>query len=356
MKRLGTIGVIGRVDPALTDGQTVKTRSLVQALKTAYPEAELLVAETGSYKAHPIRLLTSLVNCVRESDVIFVLLSGNGRKVIFPILDGLNRIYKKPLIHDCIGGSQDRFLADNPGMMGYYRRFRVNFVETEGLKGRLEALGLTNVEVLPNFKPITPLTPDRLEPKGRRPFRFCTFSRVIREKGVTAAAEAVMAINRDRGTQAAKLDVYGPIEGDYGTELDGLLSRSGGAVEYRGVADYRRSVEILKDYDVLLFPTYFSGEGFPGTLIDAFSAGLPVIASDWNCNGEIVEDGVTGWIYDLNRPEQLRQRMEQAMGDPAGLQTMALRCLEAARRYSQEEAMKILCRRVEAEVGMERVV
>lgn len=356
MRKLQTIGVIGRVTRELVDGQTVKTRILVEELKKAYPDCRIQMAETGNYKANPLRLLVQLVKCVRESDVIFVLLSRNGVRVIFPILDALNRIYKKPIVHDCIGGTQDRFLAENPKMKRYYNRFRVNFVETEGLKRRMEAQGLTNVEVLPNFKPLKPMSPRELTRKAGEPYRFCTFSRVIRDKGITAAAEAVMDINRDRGRMAASLDIYGPFEGDYGTELDGLIRASGGAVTYKGVADYRQSVAILKDYDMLLFPTYFRGEGFPGTLIDAFSAGLPVIASDWNCNGEIIRDGVTGWIYSLEQPMLLRQRMEEAMADPEAVYEMRLRCLEEAKRYSADEAMKTVCRRIEQELGLEKVL
>jgi glycosyltransferase involved in cell wall biosynthesis len=50
--------------------------------------------------------------------------------------------------------------------------------------------------------------------------------------------------------------------------------------------------KVLRDYFALLFPIYYIGEGFAGTAIDAFSAGVPVIASDWKYNSEVIKEGI----------------------------------------------------------------
>lgn len=47
---------------------------------------------------------------------------------------------------------------------------------------------------------------------------------------------------------------------------------------------------MLRNYFALLFPTYFHGEGFAGCIIDAFFAGIPIIATDWLYNKDIVKD------------------------------------------------------------------
>ena len=92
----------------------------------------------------------------------------------------------------------------------------------------------------------------------------------------------VHLLNRKAGSCKAVLDIYGPIEDGYEEELQRYVDSSDGAVNYKGIVDYNDSVSVLNNYYMLLFPTSFYGEGFPGTLIDAFSAGLPVIATDWN--------------------------------------------------------------------------
>ena len=57
-----------------------------------------------------------------------------------------------------------------------------------------------------------------------------------------------------------------------------------------------KSVDVLKCYFALLFPTDYEGEGCAGTLRDAYSAGVPVIASDWKYNAELVNEDV-GYVY-----------------------------------------------------------
>ncbi len=347
-RELKTIGVIGRVTEALCDGQTVKTRILVDELQARYPRCEIFVAHTHDFKRRPFKRLGQVLRCLHKSDVIFVLLSRNGRKVIFPLLYWLNRFYGKPLFHDVIGGVLDEDLSREPGLLKQLHMFRVNWVETEGLRSRLAALGLKNGAVLPNFKRLQIVPEAERTVKTDEVWRFCTFSRVTKSKGITVACEAVMEINRERGKQVATLDVYGPVEPPYDEELKRLLAVAGDAVRYMGVADYRESSRILKGYDMLLFPTWFEGEGFPGTLVDAFSAGLPVIATDWHCNGEIITHGQTGYLYDVRQPELLKVWMEKAMTDPAGVHQMSLNCLREVRRYSAEAAMDLVCQEISA--------
>ena len=69
-----------------------------------------------------------------------------------------------------------------------------------------------------------------------------------------------------------------------------LINQNKDFVEYKGVANYNQTVDVLKNYFALLFPTYFHGEGFAGCIIDAFFAGIPIIATDWLYNKDIVKD------------------------------------------------------------------
>ena len=68
-------------------------------------------------------------------------------------------------------------------------------------------------------------------------------------------------------------------------------------ISYKGTIKQEESCIILKKYFALLFPTYYKGECFAGTIIDAFTAGIPVFASDWHDNKNIIKDNITGRIY-----------------------------------------------------------
>ncbi len=343
-----TIGIIGRVAEGsdLCDGQTVKTRVLADELSRRYPDAQLIIADTYNYKRHFIGLISKIEQCLRKSDVIFILLSRNGRRVIFPIVDVLNRIYHKPVFHDVIGGAFEYDLVGSCILQVICSRFEMNWIESRKAVERLRAIGFKNVAFLPNFKRLSVLARPEEYKSSDSTYRFCTFSRVMKEKGIGIAAQAVIDINSGDGSRRAALDIYGPIESGYEEELQKYIDLSKGAVSYKGIVNFNDSVDVLKKYYMLLFPTTFDGEGFPGTLIDAFSAGLPVIATDWHYNGEIIAQDRTGFLYDPNETHRLKELIEYCMSDPERISEMRKNCLAEARQYDADTVMDTIAERI----------
>lgn len=89
----------------------------------------------------------------------------------------------------------------------------------------------------------------------------------------------------------------------------------------------------MSHYDVFLFPTYYKGEGFPGSVIDAYIAGLPIIASDWHFNKDVIKDGETGFIIPPQDEEALYKSMLSLIRDKTVLRQMRDNCLSEAKRY-----------------------
>ena len=348
-----TIGIIGRVAEGsnLCDGQTVKTRVLADELIRRYPDSQLLIADTYEYKKHIIGLIFKVIRCIKKGDVIFILLSRNGRRVIFPIVDAINRIYHKPIFHDVIGGAFEYDLVESRALQRICSRFDINWIESRGAVERILAAGFQNAAYLPNFKRLSPIARPEEYADSDSVYRFCTFSRVMREKGIGTAAQAVLDINRSSGSRKAALDVYGPIENGFEEELRQYVESSDGAISYKGVADFSSSVDVLKKYYMLLFPTTFDGEGFPGTLIDAFSAGLPVIATDWHYNGEIIDQDRTGFLYDPKEPYRLRELIEYCMSEPERINEMRKNCLAEVRQYDADTVMDTISQRIDRALG-----
>ncbi len=111
----------------------------------------------------------------------------------------------------------------------------------------------------------------------------------MKEKGIEDAVNAVENVNQKYGRTVFSLDIYGQIDDGYREKFEALQKQFPPYINYSGLISFDKSVETPKDYFALLFPTYYNGEGFAGTLIDAMAAGTPVIASDWKCNGEVVK-------------------------------------------------------------------
>jgi glycosyltransferase involved in cell wall biosynthesis len=100
---------------------------------------------------------------------------------------------------------------------------------------------------------------------------------------------------------------------------------------------------------MLLFPTFWKGEGMPGTIIDALGAALPIIARRWDYCDEILEDGKNAWVYDFDQPQQLVDKIDYAISHPSEVMEMKNACLHAALRYSEGHVMKKILQLLEQE-------
>ena len=176
------IAVIGRVakDVELLDGQTVKTRVLYEELCNRFPGHSVITVDTYRYgKRFPV-ILVNLIRAFLHSKHIFVLLSRNGRTYLFPVITGLNRLFRRHLYHDVIGGALLNEAAASPSLRKQLGRFEVNWVETVQMKEALQEVGVTNVEILHNFKRLPILIPNQLSLEREEPYIFTMFNRMVR--------------------------------------------------------------------------------------------------------------------------------------------------------------------------------
>lgn len=74
-------------------------------------------------------------------------------------------------------------------------------------------------------------------------------------------------------------------------------------------------------------------EGFPRTVVEAFSRGLPVIASRLGSMAELIEDGQTGLLFEAGNPRALAEKIRWACQHPEAMQAMGRR---ARLVYEQE--------------------
>lgn len=325
------------------DGQTIKTRALAQGIM-GYGSQKIQLQRVDTYylRNQKGKFLRQFVQGIFSCRKIVICVSKGGRKVFFPMLYWLSQLTGQQIYHCAIGGRLADEVRDNSKWKKYVSAFRYNWVESIQIAEKLQELGISNARYLPNFKELPRLDPEELGKRHNHPIRFCIFSRICREKGVTDAIQAVRTLNQNRGCVVATLDLYGQISPDYQQELSALLDRSGEDVCYRGEADPGDSVTILRQYDALLFPTHYYREGIPGAIIDALCAAVPVIARRWRYCDEMLQDGVTGYCYSFDQPERLLTCLEWAVDHPEAMDDMKISCLERAEPYRAENVLPTL--------------
>ena len=88
------------------------------------------------------------------------------------------------------------------------------------------------------------------------------------------------------------LDFYGPLI-DFSEEQLNTFNTF-----YKGQLDHSLTIPTLSEYDFLVFPTFHSGEGYPGVIIESYAAGTPVITTNWMSIPELVIHGKTGLLIE----------------------------------------------------------
>jgi glycosyltransferase involved in cell wall biosynthesis len=88
--------------------------------------------------------------------------------------------------------------------------------------------------------------------------------------------------------------------------------------------------------DIFAFPGIREGLGM--VYLEAQAAGLPVVAHGVWGAGEVVADGVTGWLSDPSRPETFTQGIGRLLGDPALRCRMGVAAAAHVRRSHDLEA------------------
>lgn len=338
------ISIIGNFDIKNNsyNGQTIKTRIVADELESLYESSEIKRIDTAGGKSVVLRLLFQLFGCVVRSRNVIILPAQNGIKVILPLVVTYNLLFRRRIHYVVIGGWLAELLQHNRWLLPFAKRLHMIYPETQNMKTALAALGLHRVKVMPNSKPLHILSADELAGCSLRPMRFCIFSRITPTKGIDDAVQAVSLANEKAGSTIATLDLYGNVEEADRAWFETLQTKIPNFVKYCGKVAFDKSVYTLKEYTALLFPTYYPGEGLAGTVIDAFAAGLPVVASDWHDNANIITDGKNGFVFPTHDVNRLAEIILDIYKCQDCLVPMKLNCIHSAQAYLPPFVIKII--------------
>ena len=319
------------------DGQTVTTRILRDELEKRL-NTSVYCVDTYDYKHNIFKCFIRSFICLFKCKHIFILLSNNGRRFFLPFLYFTNKIFHRRIYHRMIGGLFSKNVQEHPRWIKYLNSFTVNLAEGKSQVKSLKLSGVTNVEETFTFRNSQIINAKDFPSYNHKPYRFCTFCRVTKPKGISDAINAIVYLN-SQNKGIANLDIYGPLDDEYKEEFEKLLKKSNGTVNYMGCVPPEKSIEILKNYFMHLFPTTWKGEGMPGTLVDCFAAGLPTIATNWNYNPEVISEGKTGFCYDWEKPDLLAVKMMYCMDNIDKINQMRYECIKEAEKYHPDLAM-----------------
>lgn len=273
--------------------------------------------------------------------LFFVLLFNRGAKVVISASGAVSYLItflhyiplKKQVYFWVVGGNLHIAIKNGCYSLNALASLQAILVQGKSMVAALNECGLTNVLYVPNSKPIL-YTPTLTPKKENELYRFVFLSRVHPDKGIREIREAVEYLNDAGYSDHFIVDFYGRVEPDYQTDFQHLIAKYP-QVTYRGFLDLTKTegYQTLSTYDAMLFPTYWDGEGFPGVVLDANMAGLPIIATDWNLNKEVVEDGVTGFIIPVHDSMALAEAMVKFISQEIDLLQIKQQCIMHVQKF-----------------------
>ncbi len=211
-------------------------------------------------------------------------------------------------------------------------------VQTEVARKDLPARLRSKTMVVRNFRPLPPSPPPIPRDGGR--IRFAFLGRLggpdeKPEKGLDVLLDAFDHIRAAPGSaERIEMHIYGLIPGS----LTKRVQRTPGVVVH-GIISNDRLRTALPQYDVLAFPSRFALEGHPGAIIEAFMAGLSVIASDLPGPLEIVEHEVNGLVVKTGDSHAFAAAMSRLVTDQALRQRLAAGARASASAFDQEKVL-----------------
>ena len=324
------------------NGQTIKTKIVGAALKNEFGEEQVAYYDTMGGWKFLLKMPFVMLQILRNHKNVIIMPAYKGVHLIVPLIVLLNMPFRRKLHYVVIGGWLPEYVCKYPILRFAVRRIDKVYVETEHMKNELEHERHNNLKLMPNFKYITIKDEKSLATIDTPPFRLCTFSRVMKEKGIEDAVIAVRKCNEALGRQVFLLDIYGLIQKGQEQWFEQLMSQQPQEIKYCGIAPFDKSTEVIGNYFSLLFTTRFRTEGFPGTIVDALSAGVPPIVSDCPSCKELISNGQTGLIFPMGEVDKLVDILMLCAHNPSLINNMRPKCLMKAREYLPECVIKTL--------------
>lgn len=198
---------------------------------------------------------------------------------------------------------------------------------TQFAKERLlnSSLGLdpTNISIKPNFSFDPFVENSQKAPEQRSGFLYA--GRLSEEKGIATLLEAF------RGSDLQlKVAGTGPL-----SRLVEEAARENSNITYLGFQEHPAVLELLKSARALILPSVWY-ENFPMIIVEALSAGTPVIASRMGGLPDIVEEGKNGFLFHAGDSQDLRKKLNE-MTEPEAFRLG----VQARRNYEEKYAPDI---------------
>ena len=337
------------------DGQTIKVRLYLRMIKSE--GFDIVFVDLENFVKNPLSILLSIKKNIKICDRIVLITASRGCKILIPLINRWNKNKKKPFVLPLIGISvlhnslrnlsiiqKQSFLVDkNYSLVKPDNRTSEQLKKTTYILPETELLvdifrdyyKLDNVYKLNNFRDIQVIQ------KNNRIFyeiRLVFLSRVMEIKGIFDLLEVVKDLT-GKGCRIT-LDVYGK---KIMTEVEEEKFNSyidDSSIKYKGTLDNNGVLKTLSNYDLLVFPTRYMGEGTPGVISESLIAGTPVLTSEFAQARFLLRNGIDSIFYKMLDKEDLKSKLLYIINNKDILKDLREGAIESGKQFTYEHERK----------------
>ena len=272
-----------------------------------------------------------------RADLVYLIIAPWSALSLASFLWAVCKIARRPLVLRISGGDMmveylgygafARWLADRT-----YMRSSLVYVETQYLR--------RSFDTRDNFKWFP--TTRGMEASARtgrgRVEKLIFVARLHMDKGLAEALKACRHLPEN-----CHLNVFGPGMSD----TDFSLFENHPRATYGGVLDPAEIPRVLSEHDLLVYPSYYRSEGYPGAILEAFQCGLPVVAARMGGVADLVEHEESGLLVAPRSAAEVEVAIKRLLDEPE----LYRRLCEGARRRGDQFRSADWYDRVAAELG-----
>lgn len=345
----------------LADGGRIRTALYYEKLKEEGFDVGFV--ELQGWQRKIIRLIFEIKKAIKENDIVLLMAGPRSARFLVRLCVFFNKKKKTRIVFSMLGVGpiQQKIKRLEPTQVNDFMQNKATF----GIKdkkmgkclGKLDLIlaqneiilnwykhfyKVANIAILENFRDV----PFRKELEGKqhdytnKERKIVFFSRLTYKKGILDLLNAVSSLNENSKDRKIHLDIWGEMQltQDEEEAFKNMLSAH---IVYKGVLENNKAIKTLSEYDFMVFPTKYHGEGTSGSIIESFLAGVPILSSSYSQSSLLIKEGVNGLIFKINDVESLIFNLTKIVDmAPDELKSFHENAYTAGNKYDYQEYRK----------------
>jgi glycosyltransferase involved in cell wall biosynthesis len=298
-----------------------------------------------------VRITGAFLRRVTRVDRVLIFGTDGFLLTMAPVLVVIAKLTGRPVHLRVFGGSFDTFYRDlRPWTRLILDRTLTGAeglsVQTKLLRDAFRpALG-DRVTMSPGYRYLAAGAPrqHRSSIERRDTLRVLYVGLIFEDKGVFELLESIRRLSAEQRF-SVQCDLYGKIYPFAEARFEAELSRTENAA-YRGVLEPGAVIDTMSQYDALVFPTLYPGEGHPGVIVESMMAGIPVVTTDFRSIPELVKDRFNGLLVPPRDPAAIEEALITLHSDRRLLTEMGQHNWECRTRHDARQVVPNLARQM----------